>query len=228
MPRNALDKIRPQSRFNTFVSETEQQLHVCQTMQAVAHELASLETTFNGMSGRGYSTPFGDGSLMVLSGGTGRGKTHLLEALANELIEKAPKTASNVFLVKGSDLGAELAIHKQSDSAFDRKPIVFVDDFLSDNGSISELSGYEKTQVMDLMTNLYENRRLAIVTTNFPILEQLIPAIAAVDPVGRAVSRSKELIGANGFELILDGGDYREKLAQQKQRTGFKLSIGRS
>lgn len=162
------------------------------------------------------TSPLANGCLWVISGGPGRGKTHLIEAFINEIADKAPKARDSIYLLRSS-----LTLHglglKLREESFDRKPIIIIDDAYSDKQSIDDL--HPKTDLpvlMDLIACLYDTRALCLMTTNFSFLKGILPRIKALDNVGRAYSRCKELLSTSGNnELILKGPDYREILARR-------------
>lgn len=210
MSKNAINTVRPNSLFSNFSPQTPEQEEALRTFRNMADTIVSNEASF-GHSG----SPFTDGSLWVVSGKPGTGKTHLLEALINEVVSRAPSLRSQMYLLRDSLTrhGVGTGIH---DYSVDSKPIIFIDDAFADHHSVETLHVRTDLQIlMSLITYVYESRSLCLVTTNFPFLNGILPRIKEADPVGRIYSRCQEILVARAGEMEIKGPDYREIIAIQ-------------
>lgn len=221
VPRdNEITNIRPTSRFDTYKPNTESQRDAMQTLQAISDQFVGLKDQFSR-----NANPFGSGAIFVLSGGPGRGKSHLLEALIQDVTERAPNVVDNMFLLRKSFV--HHTITGITKDTFGNRPIVLIDDLFSEHQSVSSL--HPSTDIKYLSQYIayaYENRIVTIATCNFPFMDGILPKIEEVDKVGRIASRCAELITANSGEFQIDGPDYRRIMAEEALRRRNSQSPG--
>jgi DNA replication protein DnaC len=207
---NDIRNIRPDATFDNFEPATETQSKIRDTCEGLAQSLIDAAPGYaNG------NNPLKNGAFFVLSSAPGRGKTHLLEAMVNKIGEEAPDLLDSTFLLRD-----DFTLHTISGGAspltFNHKSIILIDDLFSKYHSLDDLhAATDLKNFMDLIASAYENRWFVMVTSNFPIVEGLLPRIAEIDKVGRITSRCKEILTARAGEFILDGDDYREVLMQK-------------
>lgn len=210
---NEVTRRNRHASLTTFVPQTARQREIADNIGKLAKMLIRRAPEIIGSE----ASPFPSGAILVLTGPPGRGKSHLMEGLIGDVLTEAPGLESKILLSRES-------LFSNFGSAVPRWhswPLVFLDDVFSDEQSVSSLRIGSIMAFMNLITWVYEGRRLAVLTTNFPILDGLTQKILEADQIGRTVSRMKEL-WANAGEFELDGGDYREKIAAGR-RSGFKL-----
>lgn len=212
MDSNRITDVRPDSTFDKFVPQTDSQRDAMTAMQTIADQLVAASDY---ITESGISSPFNAASMFVLAGGPGRGKTHLLESVINEVGQKAPGVLSKMYLCRNK-LYSAMAGGLVYEGMFDDCPIVLLDDLFSNVSSPSKL--HPSTEIAPLMNFIawcYEKRVLTIATSNFSFLEEILPRIKQADPVGRIYSRCQEVMVAHAGEVVIDGPDYREILAQE-------------
>jgi len=206
---NEIDNIRPTSRFDGYKPSTDIQSQALQTMQGLAQNFIHLKDQF-----AKSSNPFASGAFFVLSGGPGRGKSHLLEALIQDVSEHAPNVKDRMFLLRKSFVSHTITgVGKQT---FNDCPIVLIEDLFSDHQSVESL--HPATDIKYLSQYIayaYDNRVVTIATCNFPFMDGILPKIQEVDKVGRISSRCAELITVNSGEFKMDGPDYRMVMAKE-------------
>jgi energy-coupling factor transporter ATP-binding protein EcfA2 len=86
----------------------------------------------------GQELPFKTGRIIVLSGPPGRGKSHLVEAFANELTERSPALAEKIFFLR-RDLVHYTYSLGSSEPYFADRPIGIIDDLFREHASIDRL-----------------------------------------------------------------------------------------
>ncbi|MBY0359681.1 MAG: hypothetical protein K2W82_16890 [Candidatus Obscuribacterales bacterium] len=148
-------------------------------------------------------------------GGPGRGKSHLAEALINDVRIRAPDVYARMVLSRG-----EFYYDFQTDSnPYGEAPIVVIDDMFHNKSSVDELhSATEIQSFMNFVSDLYDNHRLCIVTSNFSLLQAggILSRVRQVDKIGRIASRCQEIL-SNAGEIELLGDDFREELARRRK-----------
>jgi chromosomal replication initiation ATPase DnaA len=214
---NKIEEVRPGSTFENFTPSTDSQSQVQELLQGLAQQVIEAKDTI-----ATQTQPFGDACLIFLHGKPGRGKTHLVEALVNEIKAAAPKVFARMVLSRGR-LYFDFQVN---DNPYGDAPIVIIDDMFHDKQSVKDLHpATELTAFMKFITDLYNHKRLVIVTSNFGLVKGgILDRIKEEDKVGRTVSRAAEVMsGAGEFELL--GPDYREELAEQRRGKGLVLKI---
>lgn len=214
---NKIQEVRPGSTFENFTPSTDSQSQVQELLQGVAQQVIAAKETI-----ATQTQPFGDACLIFLYGKPGRGKTHLVEAFVNAIKAAAPEVFARMVLSRG-----RLYFDYQvNDNPYGDAPIVIVDDMFHDKQSVEHLHpATELTAFMKFITDLYNHKRLVIVTSNFGLIEGgILDRVEKEDKVGRTISRATEVMsGAGEFELL--GPDYREELAKQRRGGGLVLNI---
>jgi len=156
------------------------------------------------------SHPFDYGRIIVLQGKPGLGKTHLIDAFINFLLWSDPSLANAIYYGRRQ-------LSSSDRDFFGGRPIIILDDLFDQRQSIATLSAVLDIEpFMRFIVQVYEERRLVIFTTNFPVIGGVLGAVEKVDTTGRAVSRLRELIAVSG-EIEILGEDYRKILAQQRK-----------
>jgi DNA replication protein DnaC len=210
--KNALDEVRPESTFANYVPKTPSQTEAAQIFQKVAGLIIEQANNI-----RTSEYPFPHARLLSFFGGPGRGKSHLMEALVNDILQQAPDLKEKIFLLREDFTNAMRGQPGAALNAFDGKPIILIDDLFSECQSVEDL--HPKSEVMHLMrfiAEAYERRPLIITTSNFPFVKGIIEKIQEVDTVGRATSRCDEILSRGG-EVEIAGPDGRIEIASNSQ-----------
>ena len=213
---NAIHAIRSNATFETFEVTNDDQMNAVECLSMLADSIAKKapDILFK-------PNPFDYGRFVFLVGKPGRGKTHLVEAFANRLKQKAPA------LVKGNKIFFDRARftlrHVLGDhgSDYDGAPVVICDDLWSEHATLAKVD-HDATYFMRYVFGAYERRSLTIFTSNFPVRDGIEKLVAARDPVGRVTSRLRELLHSSA-ELTISGDDYRRTLAQQRAASAFAV-----
>lgn len=215
---NFISQIRPNSTFASFEIYQNEQIAALEGMKALADQLVNNASV---IEGREY--PFALGQVIFLWSEPGHGKSHLLEAFAQHLLDGAPALAKSIYLARDSFTLRHIA----SVDLYDRRPIVLIDDLFSEYQSVSQLhTATDLPCLMKFLASVYERRTMVIATSNFPMLGDggILEAIAKVDKVGRILSRCEELLASSG-EIYLPGKDYRKVIAQKRKAEGSLIKL---
>lgn len=201
---NLVSQVRPSSRFDSYEPGTESQQEALERFTRLA---AAITNSAEKILSSAY--PFEHGRFIFVSGNPGVGKTHLLEALINEVTGNVPELARRIYLFRGRFTVRNIS----GISDFDKCPIVVVDDLYAEYQTIDDLHPRTDIKVlMEMITMVYEKRQLVIFSSNFPLMEGIEERIRSVDTLGRTTSRLKELL-ANSGEMEIQGEDHRRILA---------------
>lgn len=213
MPTNSIKDVRPDSTFDSYRPLTDSQKEAMKCMANLSESLIERQAAFEGQE-----NPMPHAGVMVLVGGVGVGKTHLIESVINDISQRAPNLRNRCFLQRGSLTTA--VVGGSLERELTKTPILFVDDAYAEKQNLSDLSDFDIKSLMDFFTSVYEKRSLIIFTSNFPILSDtgLLERIRRIDKVGRITSRCKELIAVGGGEIFVNGPDYREIIAEEAIR----------
>lgn len=205
---NYIKYARPSSTFDNYDPKTETQQKALEVFRGLATLLSkNIKAIVNNPN------PFPHAQMFFLSGPTGIGKTHLLEGLANRLIEANPKMRERLYWIRGQEftgqfMGSSLMHY------FDQTPIILVDDLFSTKQSLGEL--HERVEIDAMMrfaSGVYERRALVVATSNFPFMQGIFAKVKSIDTIGRAASRLEEIMARSG-EITMTGEDYRKTLAK--------------
>ncbi len=205
--KNIVGEVRQSSTFDSFVPQNKTQKKVADDLRQLADNIAKHPRILDAGS------PFEQGRIIVLWGGPGVGKTHLLEATINHIRVVNPAAVKRMYMSR-FPLTHE---HISYSNGFDYNGcnVVFLDDVYSEFTDLSRLSDVtDIPSFMKLVTVVYERRLLVVVTSNFNFTDGIVARTAKVDKIGRALSRPRELM-ANSGELHIVGSDYRAKLAKK-------------
>lgn len=145
----------------------------------------------------------GDFIWLIIYGGVGNGKTHLLNAIANRVMDRG----ISVKLIMMAELLSELRMaieDKQAD--FKMKVLKEVPYLLIDELGLEYGTDWEKEKIEELLAARWQNRRFTVVATNREIEE--LPA--------RIKSRFKDVHLSRWVKN--DAGDYRQVEITTKQR----------
>lgn len=211
---NKIDQVRPGSTFESFEvydPELGQSVELLKDIadQVIAARERILKEEF----------PFDNGKVLFLWSEPGRGKTHLVEAFVNRVLKGDKRLAQRMVLSRGC-FYYDFQI---GENPYHGAPIVIIDDMFHDMQSVAQLHpATEIAAFMKFMTMVYERRVLALVTSNFPLMDGILARVKEVDKVGRILSRAKEVLSYSG-EIHLAGKDFREELAERRKGQGFKL-----
>ena len=133
---NQVATVRPEPTFDNYQPYTESQEQALQLFKAIGSELVKSEQALIGPE-----NPIPKGRLIILSGSPGVGKTHLIEALINEIKAKAPELLSQIYLLRGTPLGYVTSYDAVSyGSRFKERRIIIIDDLFSQKSSARELN----------------------------------------------------------------------------------------
>jgi DNA replication protein DnaC len=210
---NTIRNVRPDCRFSNFQIKHPSQEKAFQLFKGLTGQLIAFQGQLTARD-----NPLPAGKLIVLTGKPGRGKSHLMEALVNEIAEKAPDLYRTLFfgsMPLGYAVGYDPG--RMNEQAFGGARIVLIDDLFREAATIDQVHSIDIKSLMGLISGIYEQRRLVIISSNFPFLGGLLEIIEKNDPTGRVISRSLEVLQANSGEILVDGPDYRAILAQEAQ-----------
>ncbi len=213
---NKIDQVRPGSTFEAFEIYDPEQQKVVDLLKRVADQLIGLtERVLN------EEFPFDNGKVLFLWSKPGFGKTHLVEAFINRVKAANPELLTRMFLSRGSfrkDFDYDIYPYGTG------TPVVIIDDMFHDMQSVNQLHpSLELASFMRFITQIYDRRVLAIVTSNFPLLKGgIVEKVEEVDKVGRVASRMHELLSLSG-EIHLNGKDFRQELATRRGGGEFTL-----
>jgi DNA replication protein DnaC len=216
---NHIRDIRPDSTFESYEPINEEQERARAALQDLASKLSESAPDGTQLN----LSRFRKGALLVLSGTVGTGKTHLLESFANTLINNRPDLANSMFFSCGDFLGT-FSTQKFVPATVDNKSIILIDDVFSNRKTVDDLDHIDVQSISSLMTFLNEDRRLCVMTTNFPFTLGIGGQIKKYDPVGRISSRCAELLATAG-EFDTSGPDYREVKAQIARQSGRRFDL---
>jgi predicted ATPase len=204
---NCVGAVRPESTFERYQPQTPAQREARLQLQRladglVAHEAAILASEH----------PFPRARLIFLWGTPGTGKTHLVEALINRVREKAPRLLhAHKLHLSRNDFTLE---HVANVSTYEDAPIVVIDDLWSAHASLDRLNTVDLRCFIAFVSSIYDRRTLVLATSNFAILDGILPLVRKQDPLGRATSRLDELLAGSG-EIHLEGPDHRRIHAER-------------
>ena len=156
--------------------------------------------------------PFEHARMLILWGKPGRGKTHLIEALINFIKMNAPDLLKKIYLSRSNFTHDNMTFATR----YDDLPIIIIDDIYSE--ALTSDSLHPATDLkafMNFVMDIYEKRRLVIITSNFPFKEGILKKVQLADPQGRVTSRIQELFRSAGeFEVV--GDDFRKRENENK------------
>jgi chromosomal replication initiation ATPase DnaA len=207
---NHIDQVRPGSTFDSYRPSTPQQAKARNLLLEVAKQLRANVKKFAELPPAKYGerthSPFPKAGLISLWGGTGTGKTHLMEALVNYQKQAAPAVYSEICLSR-KDFTIDNMVRP---NAYEGKPVVLVDDLYSKEQGLQDLSSHDIKVFMEWVGAIYESRRLVILTSNFSILgpNGIEKKVKEMDKIGRVTSRLTEML-AGAKEAHVDGPDHR-------------------
>jgi DNA replication protein DnaC len=206
---NRIGEVRPSSTFasfKTYGEHAQRQQQIANDLMALADQVVSAAPLF-----ATERCPFPHAQMFFLYSGPGRGKSHLVEAIINWIKEKAPQMLPRVALSR-----SRFMVDISVPDPYGDCPLVIIDDLFADKSSLDEIGDYEISKIITFIMGIYERRQLVIITSNFPMMEGLLPKIREADPLGRVVSRAMEILSSSG-EIELPGDDYRRSIAEQRQ-----------
>jgi len=133
---------------------------------------------------------------LIIYGGTGNGKTHLLNAIANRVMERG----LGVKLVMMADLLSELRMAIETNQTdFKLKVLKEVTYLIIDELGLEYGSVWEKEKIEELLASRWNNGRFTVVVTNRDIEE--LPARLKSRFQDRHLSKC----------VLNEAGDYRQK-----------------
>ena len=211
---NAVKQVRPNSTFENFEKLNKELESLAEKLQKLVDSIIA-----KGEQVLVSRYPFADAKLIILWGKPGRGKTHLVEAFINAIAKRDPRLLSRIYLSRYNFTYENIAgVH-----SYDDLPIIVIDDIFANHQSIDELHpATDIASFMAFVQMIYEDRRLVIMTGNFPFRNGILEKVRAVDKTGRVLSRMQELMASAG-EIEVVGDDYREKLAREKAGQEFSV-----
>ncbi len=217
---NKLDEVRPSNNFSNFEAQTKSQKNVFELLQGLAQQVVDCRDVI-----ANTEKPFAEPCLLFLWGEPGRGKTHLVEAFVNQIRHEAPDVYRRMVMSRGRFYYD----YQITDNPYGDAPIVVIDDMFHDKMSVADLHpNTEIASFMRFLTDLYDRQRLVIVTSNFPLIEGgIMERVAAVDKIGRTISRAAEVMSRAG-EYKLEGEDFRQELLRRRRSersTGLSLVL---
>jgi hypothetical protein len=223
---NELSKLNPRHQFGTFECLNETHRAAIAHLQELASQiLASAPALLKQRS------PLTLSHVVILHGGTGRGKSHLAEAFAASLLQQSPSLRKVMYLSRKHFSGDCL----HGDQCYEDKRIVIIDDIFGEEdprknpATLSEVDEYEIGIFTKFMASLYEWPQLVVITSAFPLITSkpatgIWKRMQKVDRGGSYLSRARKVF-QNTVELELVGSDYRHR--QQRGNAALKQSSPR-
>ncbi len=211
-----LSKINLSSTFETyspfpnFVSQKEALIRI----KAITDYLISSQTALLSHDRRRT----GKGSLVFLTGDAGAGKTHLLEAMTNELRQKAPELLGHTFLNVRDNFVSYLDNLRKDIRVypFAGKPVAVIDDIFHNYHTENDLYYHKAlpTLMMDFINHVYEDGVIVIATSGYSFENIIYPMLLKQGANSGILSRYRSIMDVPGGELLVKGPDYRslEKL----------------
>ncbi len=210
MITNAIKDRRPNSRFSTYTPETPSQQQALDLAKAVVDEICPAVTNYNPTNAfSNVPSPFAQGLIVAFTGNVGTGKTHLMEAMINEIADRTGPMERFAYLSAGN-MRSEATVYGMQNSTFNGMPLVFVDDAFKEYASAAHIDHDSVAHMMGLVSTAYDNKRTIVLTSNFSITDVMLPLMRKKDTVGRSVSRLAEILA----EVKIEGPDGRQKIAQ--------------
>jgi chromosomal replication initiation ATPase DnaA len=213
-------EVRPTNTFDNFEVQSEGQRLAFDLLSTLAEQVVAASQHIASIA-----QPFDEPSLLFLWGQPGRGKTHLVEAFVNRIRVDAPEVYKRLIMSRG-----RFSSDFQSDfNSYGDAPIVIIDDMYHDMMRVSDLHpATEIKAFMRFITDLYDRRRMVIVTSNFPLIEGgIMEMVTKVDKIGRITSRAAEVMSRVG-EIELQGMDFRHELVRRRRQSpgrGFSIAL---
>lgn len=213
-------ELRPTNTFANFEVQTEGQQLAFDVLRTLADQVVAASQHIATIR-----QPFDEPSLLFLWGQPGRGKTHLVEAFVNRIRLEAPDVYQRLIMTRGRFYFD----FQMNDNPYGDAPIVIIDDMFHDKLGVSDLHpATEINSFMRFITDLYDRRRLVLVTSNFPLIEGgILEMVAKVDKIGRITSRAAEVMSRVG-EIELQGMDFRQELVRRRRQSsgrGFNIAL---
>lgn len=194
-------QLRPNALFETFIPQTELQSTVATNMQSLAISFVEKKGILN------------NAKFIAITGSTGRGKSHLIEAFLHIILNSKKINENVIYLARGK------YVYQGMKNACSGKQLVVIDDLYSDCQDLNSVPDFMLEPFMDAILEMYENRTLVILNTNFS-MRGLLEKISKIDKIGRITSRLQE-IGITNIEM--DGPDYRNIIKEQRADDPWKL-----
>ena len=163
MPQNKIDQVRPTATFENYIPKTPEQERALEHMKLATHIMICNQDRI-----ANDEYPFANSSVQTLIGSVGSGKTHLIEAMINQLRQDAPGVANKIFLARG-----QYALQMPSMDRFQHKPIIIIDDAYSHRQSSQAISASEIEDLSRFLFDTYENCCLVLMTSNFSFLNDM-------------------------------------------------------
>ncbi|QQG36231.1 MAG: hypothetical protein HYS17_00105 [Micavibrio aeruginosavorus] len=225
--KNQIQDIRPGSTFSNYAPQNENQKTAASNLRALAQSFVDNKALFAGGAAAlspsfghvAKPSPFPDGMIIFLHGTSGTGKSHLIEAVINQLKDDAPEILPSIYFYRGKLHYPVLDGSDNMHLDYERKPIIVVDDLFADKQSLQQADSSDYKTLSTFLTMVYEKKCLAVMSSNFSLADELLPFLQRHDRIGRITSRVQELVGGRGFSVDTSGPDYRVKLAEDMQRS---------
>lgn len=216
MEKNVIKEVREESTFANFKAKNATQRRVLGRLQTLAEGI--IERAEDILT---KEYPFSYGQMIFIWGPPGRGKSHLVEAIVNHIRQNKPELLGKIYFSKSNFTHANMCFAED----YDNLPVVVIDDIFSKVNSASNL--HPRTDggaLMNFSQEVYERRKLAIITSNFPLQGEIMKLIADSDETGRISSRLNELL-ANSGEIELRGIDYRTVITKERKKQKGQFTI---
>ncbi|MBP9779977.1 hypothetical protein KBD33_05150, partial [Candidatus Gracilibacteria bacterium] len=182
------------------------------TLEKASRILRKLAEAINENNG-----PLGEPMIVGLHGAPGLGKSHLIDAFSQSI-----QLAPGINIARPGNTHHFFA----TNSNFTGANVIITDDLFQRAASLDDVFGkkdwdkgwYPAQKLPDFLFDLYDGKRIWIVSSNFDI-KDVLKNIAQLDGQGRLTSRIEHLLASTGV-LHLEGEDHRKVLAQ----TGTRIS----
>lgn len=209
---NKISEIRQDVSFANYEPQTQEQAEGLALAQAIAKGLIEGNGKFKSILAQ-LESPLPNGHLFCFSGAPGRGKTHLMEAIINEVRASAPNVYGSMTFQRG-DLPRP-ALGSIPEHEVDWKPIIFLDDVWADKHSVDDLIENDIRNISELIKFAYDRKLFVVMSTNFPFTKDVLPKIQEWDKVGRISSRAAEMLKTRSQEIEIIGPDHRQEMAAE-------------
>ncbi len=213
---NLISALRTKSQFETFKPRHGSQRTALRDLQRLSEQVVGAAPHI-----RDNEYPFSVGNIIVLRGQTGTGKTHLAEAFVHRVVKRAPALAKRIVVSNGKKQFA--TDYCTAEHPFGSASIVVIDDILGGHNANYDnypgLVGY----FAKFITDVYERRLLAIITTKIPVFTQggIMDWMPKQDLNGTIRSSLTELV-VNDYEIR--GSEDRGMVERRQRQAGRRQS----
>ena len=225
MMLNIISYTHSQYKFENYQPHNDGQKDALKKLKALAgflsenvNMLASSADVTEHFSKASQTCSSAQGALIFIQGGCGTGKTHILDALVNELKQAAPAAIGNIYYTREAfedrlfTPGSPEEMHDECE----HRAVVILDGFSSVRSSLDRSGLHTYKTLSTLLEMAYEKKCLVVLSSVAPLADELIPFLKKHNAPDALLVRAESLI-ENGrhFSANTSGPNYRDNLRQQ-------------